>query len=206
MCASTGLGGGDGRALPYDLPPMDERDNQLLINQWIQERGGIAKITGRNALNLNPIIRTSTDGDRELLLAWWWIWLDNTGPVKFSAFNSRDDKLMRSWKKPFQARALIPATWYVEKKGRFHLPDNEVFGIAALTNTVTRDDGTELTTYSMVTREAVGEAAEYWPRMPLALPRDMHDEWLDPARAGDADLVTEVQHGSDEISRELTAA
>lgn len=185
---------------------MSDPENQALINDWIRERGGNAKITGRLTLNLNPIIRAGTDGDRELLLAWWWLWLDSSGPVKFSAFNSRDDKLMRSWKKPFQTRALIPATWYVEKKGRFHLPDDEVFGIAALTNTVTRDDGSELTTYSMVTRDAVGEAADYWPRMPLVLPRDMHDEWLDPARVGDADLVTEIKLGSDEISRALTAA
>lgn len=205
MCASTGLGGGDGRALPYDLPPMSDPENQLLIREWIREQGGNAKITGRLALNLNPIIRSGTDGERELLLAWWWLWLDGTGPVKFSAFNSRDDKLMRSWKRPFQTRALIPATWYIEKKGRFHLPGDEVFGIAAVTNTVTREDGTELTTYSMVTRDAVGEAANFWHRMPLVLPREMHDEWLNPARVGDAKLVAEAQLASEELSRTLTA-
>lgn len=58
----------------------------------------------------------------------------------------------------------------------------------------------------MVTRDAPegSEAAEYWPRMPLVLPRDQHDEWLDPGRAGDETLVAEVQHASDEISRALT--
>lgn len=205
MCASTGLGGGDGRALPFDLAPLSDPENQVRIDEWIRERDGNAKITGKLALNLNPIIRAG-DGGRELLFAWWWLWLDNTGPAKFSAFNSRDDKLVRTWKKPFQTRALIPATWYIEKAGRFHLPGDEVFGIAALTNTITREDGTKLTTYSMVTRDAVGKAAEYWPRMPLVLPRNMHNEWLDPARPGDASLVTEIQLGSDEISHELTAS
>lgn len=205
MCASYGLDGGEDKQLPFDLPPMSEQANQLLLEDWMMQRGGSARVTGKNALNLNPIIRAS-DAGREMLLAWWWIWLDSSGPVKFSAFNSRDDRLLRSWKKPFQNRALLPATWYVEKKGRFHLPDNETFGIAALTNTITLEDGSPLTTYSMVTRDAVGEAADYWPRMPLVLPKDLHDEWLNPRRPGDESLVTEVQNGSDEISRAITTA
>lgn len=206
MCASYGLGGGRETPAPTDLAPLNERAPKRLLAEWMGQRGGSAKITGKNALNLNPIIRADGDG-RELLLAWWWLWLDGSGPVKFSAFNSRDDKLMRSWKRPFQHRALLPATWYVEKKGRFHLPENETFGIAALTSIVTRDDGSELVTYSMVTRDAPAEseAAEYWPRMPLVLPRDMHDEWLDPGREGDARLVKMVQQGSEEISHALTA-
>lgn len=207
MCASYGLGGGPAGNYPPDLAPMSEPASQALLSAWMEQRKGSAKITGRNALNLNPIIRATDDG-REMLLAWWWLWLDSSGPVKFSAFNSRDDRLLRSWKRPFQHRALLPATWYVEKKGKFHLPDNDVFGIAALTNTVTRDDGSELVTYSMVTRDAPAgsEAADYWGRMPLVLPRDMHDEWLDPARPGDAELVAQVQHASEEISHELTTA
>ncbi|MBL3685686.1 DUF159 family protein [Leucobacter zeae] len=209
MCASYGLGGnGQTIELADGLEPMSEPGPRALIDQWMNERGGGATITGKNALNLNPIIRADPAGARDMQLAWWWLWLDGTGPVKFSAFNSRDDRLMRSWKKPFQHRALLPATWYVEKKGRFHLPEHEIFGVAALTSTVTRDDGTELVTYSMVTRDAPAgsEAEEYWGRMPLVLPRDMHDEWLNPARPGDAKLVAEVQHASDEISRALTTA
>lgn len=200
MCASYGLGG----SLPLDLDPLSEPGNAALVNEWLAERSGNAKITGKNARNLNPVIRANAAGDRQVQLAWWWLWLDASGPVKFTAFNSRSDKLLQSWKRPFQHRALLPATWYVEKQGRFRLPSDEVFGIAALTSTVTLDDGSELISYSMVTREAVGEAAEVWGRMPLVLPRDMHDEWLDPQRPGDPSLVAEVQHASDEISRELT--
>ncbi|MBK0417421.1 SOS response-associated peptidase family protein [Leucobacter sp. CSA1] len=206
MCASYGLGSGGGTTLPNDLPPLSEQASKTLLEEWMRSRSGSAKITGRRALNLNPIIRADAGGERSLELAWWWLWLDGSGPAKFSAFNSRDDKLLRSWKRQFQHRALLPATWYVEKKGRFQLPGGEVFGIAAVTSTVTQEDGTELVTYSMVTRDAPedSEAAEYWPRMPLVLPRDQHDTWLDPERAGDETLVAEVQHASDEISRALT--
>jgi len=206
MCASYGLGGG-----PYlggDVPPdsiLDTRENRGVLDEWMRDRKGDAKITGKNARNLNPIIRDLGNG-RRFDLAWWWLWYDASGPVKFSAFNSRDDKLLRSWKKPFQSRALLPATWYVEKKVRFGLPDGEVFGIAALTNTITQDDGTELITYSMVTREAPAgsEAADAWNRMPLILPVEMHDEWLSD-RPGDESLVAEIQHASVEISEAMTA-
>ncbi|WP_053387392.1 SOS response-associated peptidase family protein [Leucobacter japonicus] len=201
MCASYGLSG----SLPLDLDPLSEPENAALIDAWIEQRSTGAKITGKNARNLNPVIRANAAGERSVQLAWWWLWLDASGPVKFSAFNSRDDKLLRSWKRPFQHRAILPATWYVEKQGRFRLPGDEVFGIAALTSTVTLDDGSELISYSMVTRDAVGEAAEVWPRMPLVLPRDFHDDWLDPDRPGDAALVAESQLASAEISHELTA-
>ena len=207
MCNSYGLGGylHDGEEPHNPLRPLDQRESERAIAEWAQGRDGRAAITGSKARNLNPIIRAG-GGDRELVFAWWWIWLDGAGPVKFAAFNSRDDNLVKRWRKPFQQRALLPANWYVEKKGRFQLPGSEQFGIAAITTTVTTDDGDELTTYSMVTRDAPAgsEAAEYWPRMPLVLPRDEHDDWLDPEQPGDADLVARVQLASEEIAHELT--
>lgn len=203
MCAGYGLHGELTAEQAGTLPPLDERGTLEQLREWQQQRSGSARITGSKAINLNPVIHAHRD-ERQLELAWWWLWLDNSGPVEFSAFNSRDDKLLRSWKRPFQSRALLPATWYVEKKNRFHLPDLELFAIAAITHRVERDDGTELLTYSMVTRDAVGEAADTWHRMPLVLPHSLHDEWLSPDRAGDADLVAEALHASDEISRELT--
>ncbi|QIK64040.1 SOS response-associated peptidase [Leucobacter viscericola] len=207
MCASYGLSGSGKRIeLPDGLEPMDDRDSQALLSEWMEQQSGNAKITGKNALNLNPIIRANESGKRELLMAWWWLWFSGVGPNKFSSFNSRDDKLLGPWKGAFQHRAILPADWYVEKGGKFHLPDHAPFGVAAVTSTVKRDDGSELVTYSMVTRDSVGEAAEYHPRMPLVLPQDIYREWLDPERAGDESLVSEVQHGSDEISRALTAA
>ena len=205
MCASYGLGGGSGKPLPADLPPMSDPANLTLLAEWADQRKGRAAITGKNALNLNPLIH-APEGERRIDLGWWWLWRDPSGPVKYSAFNSRDDKLLRSWKGPFQHRAILPATWYVEKKVRFSLPDDELFGIAALTSTVTLADGTQRLSYSMVTRDAVGEAADTWPRMPLVLPREMHDEWLDPARPGDESLVAEARLASEEISRDLAGS
>lgn len=199
MCATYGL-----QPL-FDLPPMDERENRLLLEQWMAQRGGTAKITGKKAVNLNPLITADAEGRRQLELAWWWIHVGNA-PAKFSAFNARDDKLLTSrvWKGPFaRHRALAPATWYVEKGRRFALPDGELFGIASITTTSTTAGGDEMPTYALVTRDAVDQAATVHPRMPLVLPRDLHDDWLDPTLVGDGELLAEALSASEELSRSM---
>lgn len=200
MCASYGLD----PLSTYGLEPLDERETRNALERWQKERGGNAKITGKKALNLNPLITADEDGHRELELAWWWIHVGNE-PARFSAFNARDDKLLSSrvWKGPFrQHRALTPATWYVEKGKRFALPDGEGFGIASITTTAYRDDA-EMLTYALVTRDAVAQAATVHPRMPLVLPRELHDDWLDPTLVGDGDLLAEAVSASDELSRSM---
>ncbi|GAA2830006.1 hypothetical protein GCM10010471_09570 [Leucobacter komagatae] len=177
-------------------------DDQLeLVRRWLDEQHGEARITGRNARNLNPIIRRGEAGP-EAELAWWWLHVGGQ-PAKFTAFNSRSDRLLQSWREPFQHRALAPASWYVEKGVRFELPGGEPFGIAAIT-APTADES--FTSYSIVTREAVSDAARVHDRMPLVLPESLHDEWLDPARRGDASLVERAIRASEEVSGALVAA
>ncbi|MGN0095948.1 MAG: SOS response-associated peptidase family protein [Corynebacterium sp.] len=200
MCASYGLD----PLSTFGLEPLDERETRNALERWQKERGGNAKITGKKALNLNPLITSDEDGHRELNLAWWWIHVGNE-PAKFSAFNARDDKLLTSrvWKMPFREhRALAPATWYVEKGKRFALPGGEAFGIASITTTAQTDDG-DMLTYALVTRDAVAQAAEVHPRMPLVLPRELHGDWLDPSLAGDGDLLAEALAASEALSRSM---
>ncbi|MGP5655921.1 SOS response-associated peptidase family protein [Candidatus Corynebacterium faecigallinarum] len=200
MCASYGLD----PLSTYGLEPLDERENRFLLEQWIEQRGGNAKITGKKALNLNPLITSDETGHRELNLAWWWIHVGNE-PAQFSAFNARDDKLLSSrvWKGPFREhRALAPATWYVEKGNRFALPAGEAFGIASITTTARRGDE-EILTYALVTRDAVAQAATVHPRMPLVLPRELHDDWLDLSLRGDGDLLAEALSASESLSRSM---
>ncbi|MBC9943623.1 SOS response-associated peptidase family protein [Leucobacter sp. cx-328] len=219
MCASTGLRHG-GSAIGIDgqpFVPLDGQAERLELAGWWESQQGNAKITGRNARNLNPIIRAAgtaaastaadpTALDRELRFAWWWIWKNSSGPVKFSAFNSRSDRLLQSWSSEFQHRAIIPASWYVEKGVRFEHPTGGTFGIAAVTSTVQEADGSDLVTYSMVTRSAVGEAATVHDRMPLVIPPEMHDAWLDPAQPGDRDLALASVAWSEDLSHAMTAA
>lgn len=200
MCASYGLD----PLSDYGLEPLDEREARDALERWIEQRGGNAKITGKKALNLNPLITSDETGHRELNLAWWWIHVGNE-PAQFSAFNARDDKLLSSrvWKGPFQEhRALAPATWYVEKGRKFALPAGEAFGIASITTTARRGDE-EILTYALVTRDAVAQAATVHPRMPLVLPRELHDDWLDLSLRGDGDLLAEALSASESLSRSM---
>lgn len=207
MCASYGLGGG-----PYgelDLSPLDQRENKVLLNEWAAEWGGRANTTrnSKKGVNLNPVI-LAPSGERELELAWWWFHQGGQ-PAKYTAFNSRDDALMSKWRAGFQHRALLPATWYNEGKKRWSLPNGELFALAAILSPRTLPDGGTGLAYSLVTREGIGEAstvvtARGDSRMPLALPRELHDEWLSPDRPGDESLVRKVQEGSCEISLAMT--
>lgn len=183
---------------------MDEQENRLLLEQWIEQCHGTAKITGKEAVNLNPLITADNSGRRELHLAWWWIHVGGA-PAKFSAFNARDDKLLSSrvWKGPFREhRALAPATWYIEKGEKFALPSGETVGIASIATTAHRGDD-ELLTYALVTRDAVAAAATVHPRMPLVLPSELHDDWLDPELAGDGDLLAEALSASEQLCRSM---
>ena len=211
MCAGYGLelrgpnsGGGDrvGRLGP--IPPGDTAEGAALLAAWASERGGAAKITGRKALNLNPLIRAGADG-RSLELGWWWLHVGGE-PARFSAFNSRADRLLASWHASFQQRAILPATWYIEKGVRFGLGTGDEFGLAAVTAPGTLPDGSPVTSYSLVTRDAVGEAASVHDRMPLVLPRDLHDEWLSPERPGDASLVTRALAQSEALCAAMLGA
>lgn len=208
MCASYGLGGflkpGEEDPTPFGLPPLDERDNQIRLREWMTERDGTAKITGRNARNFNPLIRV-VDGKRQLDFAWWWLHRGGV-PDQRSAFNARDDKLTGYWRSSFaKRRALLPATWYVEKGAKFRLPDEELFAMAAIYTEFKDVDGATRISYALVTRDAVAEAKEAHPRMPLILPRDAHDSWLNPESAGTQDLVDESRLASEEICRAVVS-
>ncbi|QIM16027.1 SOS response-associated peptidase [Leucobacter insecticola] len=118
--------------------------------------------------------------------------------------------MVKRWSAAFQHRALIPAIWYSEGKKQWALPGGELFTIAAITAPRVEDDGTESTSYSMVTRHGVGEASTVVSsrgesRMPLLIPADLRTEWPNPDQAGDLDLVTRAQHASKEESLAMAA-
>lgn len=202
MCASYGLGGGPyGEEVEFDFEPMSEKQNAAQLLEWMEARDYGAKPTGKNALNFNPLI-IEEHGARKLEFAWWWIYRGGA-PAKYTAFNARDDTLLQKWKFALKQRALAPATWYVEKGQAFGL-DGELFAIASITTPTGREDAP--LSYALVTRDAVGEAANVHNRMPLVLPRELHDDWLDPDRTVDQSMIDYMVSASDEISHELSIA
>ena len=83
------------------------------------------------------------------------------------------------------------------------MPDDELFGIAAIVTPVPRTEAPALMTYSRVTRVSLARAADVHPRMPLLLPREAPDTWLDPATPGDAALVAEIVGASDDFADQV---
>lgn len=136
MCSSYGAGGPD-FPLPDDVVIMDDMNVDAEVRAWAARGSGRAKITGPRALNFNPIIRGL---EHDVELAWWWLWRGGA-KAKFSAFNSREDALTRSWKAPFQRRALLPASWYDEGGMTWALPGGQPFMIAAITAAREIEDG-----------------------------------------------------------------
>ncbi|GFZ83233.1 DUF159 family protein [Nesterenkonia alkaliphila] len=204
VCASYGLGGGpypdEGEEPAFDLPPLDEQVPAQRLTEWMRVQNHTAKITGRHERNLNPLIVDYGD-HRVLEFAWWWLHLGNQ-PAKFAAFNSRAEALTSTWRPGLAQRGLAPATWYVEKGHSFGL-GGQAFALAAITTTARQPDGSDLLTYSIVTREAIGVAARTHPRMPLIVPRELQGHWLHPGVPGDSQLIADVLAASDELSAQV---
>ena len=87
-----------------------------------------------------------------------------------------------------QRRCLIPADGYYEWKavaGRkqpylFTMKDGEPFCFAGLWERWHPPEGDPLETCTIITTAANALGAEVHPRMPVILPREAYDRWLDP--------------------------
>jgi putative SOS response-associated peptidase YedK len=87
---------------------------------------------------------------------------------------------------------LIPATGYYEwatslgkypPKQPFYIypqEENKSLSIAGIWSTWKSDTGAEIQSAAIITREAVGELATIHSRMPVFMPKDRWDIWLDP--------------------------
>jgi Uncharacterized conserved protein len=210
MCASYGL-----QVKPEDIhygfSIVDDRASRADLERWLDEfRDEPAKPTGVHRRNLNPIVRERVkDGEhrRTVDLAWWKLWVRGE-PAKFPAINARVEGLPTSgaWGPPFKARrALVPATEYFEKGHVFRLPDEPagLFAFAGLWNVAKTADDDWMVSYAIVTQPASPHIAAIHDRMPLILPRDLWDEWLDPERAGDPGLLEEAVAASRPLAERL---
>lgn len=196
MCASYGL-----QAKPQDIHSefgiIDEKTSADALAGWLEEfRDEPAKPTGVHRRNLNPIVRErERDGEhrRTLDLAWWKLWVRGE-PAKFPAINARVENLVGSgaWGAPFASRrALVPATEYYEKGHVFRLPQG-LFAFAGLWSVAKEPSGEWMVSYAIVTQPAAAHIAAIHDRMPLILPAEEYDTWLDPDRRGDEGLVEEA--------------
>lgn len=199
MCASYGLQV-EAADIHYGFSVIDDTASMAALSGWLEEfRDEPAKPTGVHRRNLNPIVRErEKDGERRRTvdLAWWKLWVRGE-PVKFPAINARVEGLVGSgaWGPPLKnRRGPVPATEYYEKGHRFTLPDepNGLFAFAGLWNVAKTPEDEWMVSYTIVTQPAVPQIAAIHDRMPLILPRELYDEWLDPTRVGDQGLLDEA--------------
>lgn len=136
----------------------------------------------------------------ELVMMRWgyvppWAKDPDDGPL---IINARSETL--SERPAFRAavqthRCLLPADgffeWETTKQGKhprfFHMADRSLFGMAGLWSTHERPDGTTQETCTILTCAANDMVAPLVDRMPVILPRERYDEWLDP-KDPDVDL------------------
>ena len=107
--------------------------------------------------------------------------------------NARAETLAEkpSFKRLLQGRrCLIVADgfyeWKKEQGGKtpmyFTLPDHDLFAFAGLWDVWKRPDGQQLHTCTIITTEPNELVATVHNRMPVILPKDAQEEWLDPAQ------------------------
>ena len=83
--------------------------------------------------------------------------------------------------------------WRTEGKRKFpmyiRLKSKEPFGFAGLYNVWKAPDGNQLCTCTIITTEANEAVKQIHDRMPVILPRDKEDIWVDPATQDKGTLV-----------------
>jgi putative SOS response-associated peptidase YedK len=157
----------------------------------------------RTAYNIAPsygggseqafVVRTR-EGKRALRLGRWWMiphfW---SKPLKAlpAAFNARAEDLAKKpfWRDAFrQYRCLVPATGWREFKpeGKHKQPyqfrlEHRLFAFAGLWSRWTSPDGELVESFAVITTAPNEQASAFHDRMPLVLPPELYDGWLDPA-------------------------
>lgn len=110
------------------------------------------------------------------------------------AINARSESIHEkpTFRNAFRSsRCLIPATGYYEwatslgkypPKQPFYISriDHRPLSIAGIWSTWRSDSGQEIQSAAIITREAVGELATIHSRMPVFMPTERWNEWLDP--------------------------
>lgn len=121
------------------------------------------------------------------------------------AINARSESIHEkpTFRQAFRTtRCLIPATGYYEwatALGKYppkqpfyisHVAENTSLSIAGIWSAWKNENGAEIQSAAIITREAVGELATIHSRMPVFMPNDRWDTWLDPQNREIETLIT----------------
>lgn len=140
-----------------------------------------------------PVVRLSTDGERELSIMNWGFVLPQQGKAPKRVTNARNDKVTASpfWKGSFEERrCLVPATSFAEPKGKrpaiwhwFALKgDERLFAFAGVWRhwrSKLKDELVEMDVYAIMTTTPNEVVKPIHPsRMPVMLDPADYETWL----------------------------
>lgn len=106
-------------------------------------------------------------------------------------------------------RCLVPATGFYEWQGppknripnHIHLTDADIFSFAGIwTEWVSKDRTITIPSFSIITIDSNEFMARIHERMPVILPRDAEDRWLDPATPLDEATAMLQQYPSNKMA------
>ena len=153
---------------------------------------------------------------RALATASWGIiapWQKSIADARASqshAINARSESIHEkpTFRNAFRtSRCLIPVTGYYEwatslgqypPKQPFYIShrDGEPLSIAGIWSSWRSESGQVLESAAIITREAVGELATIRSRMPVIMPRDRWDPWLDRSNRDITELIALMDNPS----------
>ncbi|SCF11967.1 SOS response-associated peptidase [Micromonospora mirobrigensis] len=169
-------------------------DLSALFESYDETGGGLGPDHNVAPTDRVPLVRLDPAGHRALGLARWGLvphWAASTaGAARMINARAETVATSRAYASSFaRRRCLVPADGWYEwvrtaggKQAYYLTPaDGSVLALAGIWSPRTLPDGTELTTFSVLTTAATGELAEVHERMPLLLPRQRWASWLAPA-------------------------
>lgn len=150
-----------------------------------------------------PIVRLNAAGERELVQMRWGLvprWAKDPS-IGAKMINARGETVAA--KPSFRTalrrhRCLLPADgfyeWQVRGEGpkqpmRIGMKDGSVFGLAGLYERWLSPEGEPLDTCTILTTEANALLRPIHERMPVIVPTDAYEQWLDPAAEDAASLI-----------------
>jgi putative SOS response-associated peptidase YedK len=155
-----------------------------------------------------PIVRVNAEGQRELVRVRWGLvprWAKDPS-IGSRMINARGETIADkpSFRMAYRRhRCLLPADGFYEwmavatahgeppRKQPVHvgMKDGSLFAMAGLAERWRSPEGEVLDTCTIVTTTANARLQPVHDRMPLIVPRDQYDRWLDPALTEVADLI-----------------
>jgi putative SOS response-associated peptidase YedK len=143
--------------------------------------------------HIMPVVRPNKERtEREVAMMEWGMvpWFSKDGARQWNTFNARSETVRTSatYKGPFlKQRCIVPATGYIEFSGPkgakvahyFTRIDGQPIALAGLWERWTSKDKSERKeTFTVVTTDPNGFAAEIHDRMPMVLEMDDVETWL----------------------------